>query len=683
MLENCLRHKIIRDFLKHYTENRWKDLIPSLIEIGILNLQQSFNKIFFTNEELRKILRHLQISQIEKDKEKNREKEKDNKEYLIEQNINKDNEKNFDIKNNTNRNEFERNDKNMLFKSQSKTNEIQNTNINGGGYNNDYIYNINNTNNYSQRMQIVDIKSFNQDKNDKFKSYYEAMIEVKNNIKNNYHYFKNNISNEFKNKIIRQKGEYYKKINIEKNKNNHKKKVDKVSYAISYDKDLRPANISKKINQTQNNTNIVKSENMENNNFNLRYSSEKKSKNKSKTKYKKNINKDKYLNINLNNLNRVNNVQNIKKKQYYYGQQNNNYLPNTGKEKKSFFKKINIIQNNELTNTEINNNYNIIKDDKSLVNHKSKRIINNNSSNNNNNTCNNYRNLNFINTLFQRVNSNGQAIKINNDNYFSNRDELNEFIRKNRIKINIKQDLNYRNNITKSEKPVNRKNNFLNIDEKEKEKFNNLKISNKNSQNLIDKNNSINKIFNKEENINIELIKSYPNYKDLKLNKSTPKTPKKNTINSDNNTITISSYSKKRELNNNNDIKEDNNVEIKNKSEDGNKKNNKSIIKNIKLFDLNKEKNEQKNNKKNNNFEKANGKNGECRYFNVFGCEGEEISLTQIEKEYSGMIDSSTSNEMQMNPDYFFKETPKNVFKINKSNEYSINSNNTNNNESK
>ena len=214
MLENCLRHKIIRDFLKHYTENRWKDLIPSLIEIGILNLQQSFNKIFFTNEELKKILRHLQISQIEKDKEKSREKEKDNKEYWIEQNINKDNEKNFDIKNNTNRNEFERNDKNMLFKSQSKTNEIQNTNINGGGYNNDYIYNINNTNNYSQRMQIVDIKSFNQDKNDKFKSYYEAMIEVKNNIKNNYHYFKNNISNEFKNKIIRQKGEYYKKINI-------------------------------------------------------------------------------------------------------------------------------------------------------------------------------------------------------------------------------------------------------------------------------------------------------------------------------------------------------------------------------------------------------------------------------------------------------------------------------------
>ena len=27
MIENCLRHKIIRDFLKHYKENRWKELI--------------------------------------------------------------------------------------------------------------------------------------------------------------------------------------------------------------------------------------------------------------------------------------------------------------------------------------------------------------------------------------------------------------------------------------------------------------------------------------------------------------------------------------------------------------------------------------------------------------------------------------------------------------------------------
>ena len=36
MIENCLSRKIIRDFLKNHSENKWKDLIPILIEIGIL-----------------------------------------------------------------------------------------------------------------------------------------------------------------------------------------------------------------------------------------------------------------------------------------------------------------------------------------------------------------------------------------------------------------------------------------------------------------------------------------------------------------------------------------------------------------------------------------------------------------------------------------------------------------------
>jgi hypothetical protein len=126
MIENCLRHKIIRDFLKNYTENRWKDLIPSLIEIGILNLQKSFNKIIFTNDEIKKILRHLQISQIEKDK--NREKE------IKENNKEKEYEKILDIKinNNSKEKDNEKDDKNKLYKNNSKQNEIQKNNINGG-----------------------------------------------------------------------------------------------------------------------------------------------------------------------------------------------------------------------------------------------------------------------------------------------------------------------------------------------------------------------------------------------------------------------------------------------------------------------------------------------------------------------------------------------------------------------
>ena len=270
MLENCLRHKIIRDFLKNYSEKRWKDLIPSLIEIGILNLQKTFNKIIFTNEEIKNFLRHLQISQIKEDKEINKEKEKENKEN--DRNINNEN------------NSKEKYEKNRFFQNHMNIIEIPKIKINGGGEN------IKINNNNIQRMKMIDIVENNIKKQEKIKSCTEAIIEMKNNIKNNYHYFKNNISIDFKNKLTKQKGEHYKKINIEKNKKNIKKNYDKISYAISYDKDLRPASISKKINNTQNNTNI-NNKKAEYNNFNYEYihnySSEKKRNNNNKSKNKK------------------------------------------------------------------------------------------------------------------------------------------------------------------------------------------------------------------------------------------------------------------------------------------------------------------------------------------------------------------------------------------------------------
>ena len=667
MIENCLRHKIIRDFLKHYTENRWKDLIPSLIEIGILNLQKSFNKIIFTNDELKNFSHHLQISQIEKDKERSKENFKENKD-----NKEKDTEKSCDIKNGSKEKEEEKVDRNKLIKSQSKTKETP-KNVNG-----EKMYNANNN---IQRMKMIDIVQNNPEKQEKMKSCIEAIIEMKNNIKNNYQYFKNNISIDFKNKLTKQKGEYYKKINIEKNRINTKKHIDKISYAISYDKDLRPASISKKINNTQNNINNTNKTEYDNTNnkFNKNYSSEKKSNNNSKSKKYKN--KEKYMNINLNNLNRINNMHNVKRKRYNVNKANNQneVVHTTGNVKNNYYKKLNIMQSHKLTNNDTNNNYHVVKVDRPQINKmKGKKNTLNNISNSYNN---NYRNINFINTLYQRVNSNGQAIKIINDNYFSNRDELNEFIRKNRIKLNVKQEVNNRKNITKSEKPSDRKNNFLNLDgeerSKEKEIFSDCRNSKKNVQNKTNKKNSNIQILNKNEIDNKnELIRSYPNNRDfMKLNKKNSKTPKntvsiekeKDTISITNSQNKINDNEDKKNLKKNNDISEEKDIEQK-KIENKNEIN--TGLKTIKLFDLNKDKNSEKK-----LFEKAKGKNGD-RYFNIFGYEPEEISLTQIEKDYSGIIDSSTSNEIQMNPDYFLKETPINVFKINRSSEHSINSNN-------
>ena len=66
MLEACLRNKVIRDFLNLYKQARWKKLIPSLIEIAILNLNSSFNTLFFSEEDIHNIIEDLKINQSNK-----------------------------------------------------------------------------------------------------------------------------------------------------------------------------------------------------------------------------------------------------------------------------------------------------------------------------------------------------------------------------------------------------------------------------------------------------------------------------------------------------------------------------------------------------------------------------------------------------------------------------------------
>ena len=63
MLEACLGSKVIRDFLKHYKQSRWRKLIPSLIEIAILNLNSSFHTLFFSEEDIHNIIQELKGKQ--------------------------------------------------------------------------------------------------------------------------------------------------------------------------------------------------------------------------------------------------------------------------------------------------------------------------------------------------------------------------------------------------------------------------------------------------------------------------------------------------------------------------------------------------------------------------------------------------------------------------------------------
>jgi len=677
MLENCLRHKIIRDFLKQYTEKRWKDIIPSLIQIGILNLQKSFNKIIFSLDELKMVLHHLQISQIEKDKERNKEKEnnikditKDPRERIQRRSYSKDKEREKEKEN--------------IFKSYLKLNERSKSPESYSNIN----YNVNNKimswHNNTQKMKKIEVVTVNQDK---IKSCNETINEDKYNIKNDFNYFKNNASIDFKNESNKQKNRNYKKINIERNKNKHlQRQLDKISYAISYDKDLRPESISKKINKI-NNTNInnIKTEC---NNFNAHSNFVESSKKKlnSKSKY----NKINYLNLNLNNINRINIMKNIKRKHYNLEKSNlnSNMIQSYENQKNKFFKKIN-------------------KGDKLLMNkNKDKKLFNNKVSNSYN------RNINFINTLYQGMNTNGPTIK--KINYFSNKKESEHLLennKENHENLQIKNEIIIRKNNNKSGKPLLSKI-FANITDKGPEAFNFKINKEKDIKNRIIKNNSYNRIKTLEQK------SKYGSNDYFTKNTNNPKTPKNNNIENINNDFKPMSFSEKKTKNN---IKIDNDINIVKINDNfGNNENNIENINNIdnnidnKIDIVNNDKIEQQKEKENQNdilnsskdkneglkgikiidmtkatnnneainFEKVNGKDGGCRYFNIFGHDGDEISLTHAEKDYSGMIDSSTSNEIQMNTDYFFKATPiKNVFKDNKSNNQSNISNSKFNNE--
>ena len=71
MLKTCLKHKIIRDFLKEYNEEKWPFIIPTLLEIAILNLKSSFKSNYFSDDDFENILYDLKDNIFSYKKENN------------------------------------------------------------------------------------------------------------------------------------------------------------------------------------------------------------------------------------------------------------------------------------------------------------------------------------------------------------------------------------------------------------------------------------------------------------------------------------------------------------------------------------------------------------------------------------------------------------------------------------
>ena len=59
MIDIILKRKPIREFLYNYSNERWKEIIPTVMEIGVLNLKNSFGTYQFSKEDFDSILHDL------------------------------------------------------------------------------------------------------------------------------------------------------------------------------------------------------------------------------------------------------------------------------------------------------------------------------------------------------------------------------------------------------------------------------------------------------------------------------------------------------------------------------------------------------------------------------------------------------------------------------------------------
>ena len=212
---NLNNNKMIREFLKNYAESKWNKLVPSLLEIAILNLYKSFKKYVFTEEEIQSIIstlknnlkintqtkkflketssdyflnKHLQTGiKLKNLHEKINNQKNKNRSLSKHKNINE-----MDVSSNNNSlNKIQINNFNKVDKSQSKSPKYNTIN---------YIENISNNHSQEKKSNLV----FNNDTNfekEKFKNedklivkYITSANEIKN-IGNNDIKRNNKISN--------------------------------------------------------------------------------------------------------------------------------------------------------------------------------------------------------------------------------------------------------------------------------------------------------------------------------------------------------------------------------------------------------------------------------------------------------------------------------------------------------
>ena len=269
MLDLIFRKKNCREFLKVYSEDLYRDIIPNVFEIGVLTLQNNYNKILFSKEELEEIILDIKnkentpnlnikplqkltgINQINNNNQReiqNKRKEERNERKFVQKKSNEvypnwwwdlkdENEDRYENKNQIKKIQSNEIKNNINYENSNNQNMI-NRNINSNYSNNDFNESFSNQNminrninlnymnndfnqNFINQNMINRNINFNYSNND-----FNQNIPNKNNNQNmvNKHFNSNNINNEFNQNVNKQN--FYNNFNDENNFNDNKLKED-------------------------------------------------------------------------------------------------------------------------------------------------------------------------------------------------------------------------------------------------------------------------------------------------------------------------------------------------------------------------------------------------------------------------------------------------------------------------
>ena len=508
MLEACLENKIIYNFLSLYDQSRWKKLIPSLIEIAILNLNSSFNTLIFSEDDIKNIIKDLKLIQKKpmfyNITPKLKEEIIFQKPSIIWRTVvlNEDDSS----QNIRYYNSWKNSKKKKIYQARKIKNIDMDTNYTYDNNNLIRSYNpkekINYAISYDKNLEpeIIERATFKRDKNKKEKKIIQKMTQEeyeqkfsKENHDNNSNiiYYKDNKGmNGYEINEVKDNDEknYYNQLdnkikkNLTKKNNKNIKKINFYNYKNYNNKNVNNKKI-KYVNEVSNK--------------NIRQSNNKNRNNNSKNKNSKKIsNFQKITNQYFKNQNNINNI--LNNNNLLNSEENNKYIniENYLKNQENDNKNNNNNNNKYLSlnkNRQMNNYGTIIRDKSSdfigiekkyekKIEELEKNILNKNTKKKNNKNNNNYNfdkyNIaNYSNKIKANItNIDDYRKKIENNNNFINRyrnnNNNNEYIKQNQNlnNINEEDDEEEENNNIENEK--NEEGIEENINEEEDDELN-------------------------------------------------------------------------------------------------------------------------------------------------------------------------------------------------------------------